>query len=140
MAAKLDRERMARVLAEASATSDAETAEKYGVTERTVWNYRKRLSTDPELAKAYGRLLAAEVRGWQEARVRSLQAAAKRAAELIAQETDLDKISKYIEKTGGVDMVGAALGVSDVPAGRSAAPEEDPGGEEGDPSEERAIQ
>lgn len=44
-----NRERAATVLVEAAYTDDEKAAEKWGVTRVSIWGWRKRLATDPQL-------------------------------------------------------------------------------------------
>lgn len=50
MVAKIDYDKVARVIADAAIFGDAEAASKNGVSIRSVRNYRSRLETDPQLA------------------------------------------------------------------------------------------
>lgn len=110
---KFNRVRAARVLLEAETIgNDRKAAEKLGITDRTIRNYRKALESDPVLSALFREYATEEARGWHIARVRALRIANQRAVELLEVEADLDKITRFIEKTGGVDMAGEALGVS----------------------------
>lgn len=52
----LDFEKAAKVLVEASYTSDNKAANKYGVTPRTIRNYRTRLDEDENFAEVFLKL------------------------------------------------------------------------------------
>lgn len=49
----VDLDRLAMILVEASFFGDRRAAEKWGITARTVHNYRKRLNTDAEFSKLF---------------------------------------------------------------------------------------
>jgi hypothetical protein len=109
---EFNRERAARVLVEAEAIgNDQKAAKALKISDRSIRNYRKRLATDPALAALFRDYSEEELRGWHLSRVRALRRANERAVDLIEKETDLDKVTRFIEKTGGVDMAGEALGV-----------------------------
>lgn len=50
MPLKLDYDRVAIILVEAVYYGDIKTAERWGITERTIQNYRNKLDNDPELS------------------------------------------------------------------------------------------
>jgi len=54
-----DPERAASILADATVLSDGKVAEKYGISRKTVLNYRKRLETDETLRQLYAQKLKA---------------------------------------------------------------------------------
>jgi len=54
-----DPERAASILADATVLSDGKVAEKYGISRKTVLNYRKRLETDETLRQLYAEKLKA---------------------------------------------------------------------------------
>jgi hypothetical protein len=129
MASKLNRERAARVLVEAEAIGNDQKASKLlKISDRSIRNYRKALTTDPVLAALFREYSEEELRGWRLARVRALRRANERAVELIEAEPDLDKVTRFIEKTGGVDMAGEALGVGSEHHQHRPPPPEDPSG------------
>ena len=137
MAAEFNRERAARVLVEAEACgNDRKAAEALKISDRSIRNYRKRLVTDPVLAALFREYSEEELRGWHIARVRALRRANVRAMELLDAEGDLDKVTRFIEKTGGVDMAGEALGVgSQHHQSGSPAAEDSSGEAEGEGAE-----
>lgn len=53
MAKRLNYELVAQILVEAAYLGDRETCEKYGITTRTIRNYRKRLREDAELSEIF---------------------------------------------------------------------------------------
>lgn len=110
---RLRRERAARALLEAETIgNDRKAAEKLGITDRTIRNYRKALETDPQLAALFREHAEREAKNWHIARVRALRIANQRAVALLETETDLDKVTRFIEKTGGTDLAAEALGVT----------------------------
>lgn len=60
----LDFEKAAKVLVEASYTSDNKAANKYGVTPRTIRNYRTRLDEDENFAEVFLKLKKEADRYW----------------------------------------------------------------------------
>lgn len=135
-APKLNRERAARILVEAEAIgNDRKASEKLGITDRTIRNYRTALESDPELSALFRKYAAAESRSWHLARTRALRIANQRAVQLLENEEDLDKVTRFIEKTGGVDIAGEALGVSSRP-GREGPPAPEDAGDTGEGSAE----
>ena len=134
---KLNRERAARVLVEAeSIGNDQKAAKQLKISDRTIRNYRKLLETDGDLAALFRAYSEEEFRGWHLARVRALRRANERAVELIEKETDLDKVTRFIEKTGGVDMAGEALGVGSQHHQPGPSPSAHQGGAPGAEDEE----
>lgn len=135
--ARINRERVARILVEAEAIgNDLKAAKLLKISDRSIRNYRKLLGTDVPLAELFRVYSEEELRGWRLARVRALRRANERAVELIEKETDLDKVTRFIEKTGGVDMAGEALGVGSEHHQPGPAAAEDQGREAGDVGEE----
>jgi len=129
---KLNRERAARVLVEAEACgNDQKAAKQLKISDRSIRNYRKLLATDEVLAALFREYSEEEFRGWHLARVRALRRANERAVELIETEPDLDKVTRFIEKTGGVDIAGEALGVGSHHHQQREAAAEDPSGSDG---------
>lgn len=135
-----DRERAIKVLVDAETFGVAKACKRWGVTDQTVRNYRRRLQGDPEFLDAltckHREIELSRSRAnadWYKARQKSLRRTLQRADELVSQETDLDKITRYLDKLGNLDIMGEALGVS----GRSncqspkasEAPGHDPGRE-----------
>lgn len=61
---RLDYERAATILVEAVYYGDIKTAERWGVTERTIQNYRSKLDGDPELSGFFALKKAAFESEW----------------------------------------------------------------------------
>lgn len=57
-------ERIAEVLVAAFLNGDRKTAERYGVTDRTLRNWRKLLDTDPKLSELFRAKKAQASEGW----------------------------------------------------------------------------
>lgn len=130
--ARINRDRVARILVEAEAIgNDLKAAKLLKISDRSIRNYRKLLGTDAALAELFRVYSEEELRGWRLARVRALRRANERAVELLEAEPDLDKVTRFIEKTGGVDMAGEALGVGSEHHQPGAPPPEDEGGPSG---------
>lgn len=128
---KFNPERAARVLVEAEAIgNDLKAAKQLKISDRTIRNYRKALTTDEEFAELFRKYSEEELRGWRLARVRALRRANERAVDLLEKEKDLDKVTRFIEKTGGVDIAGEALGVGSQHHQPSPSPPADAEGDE----------
>ncbi|GAA6759255.1 hypothetical protein [Thermus oshimai] len=63
---RFNRARAAFVLAEAELLGDAAACAKYGLSDRTLRNYRARLQRDPELAALFRERLGALGKRWEE--------------------------------------------------------------------------
>ena len=130
---KLNREKAARALIEAEAIgNDRKAAEKLGISDRTIRNYRKARDADPVLSALFREYAAEEAKGWHIARVRALRKASERASELLETEADLDKVTRFMEKAGGTDLAAEALGVSSNHTGVRPQAEELAGAEPAD--------
>ena len=133
-APSFDKARAIKVLVDAEVFGVAKACKRWGCTDQTVRNYRKRLLNDPEFLEALGakqqelikRRTLAET-GWLEARTRSLRKTLKRADSLIATETDLDKVTRYLDKVGNLDIVSGVLGVGVPNPGEDQEPAENAG-------------
>ena len=77
----LNRDLAAAVLLEAVFTSDGAACDKYGISIRTIQNYRRRLHEDPELAGVFATKKALFDRAWADDLVRALRGAALFIAE-----------------------------------------------------------
>lgn len=121
----LNRDRAARILADASALGDKKAAEKWSVSEKTVGNYRRRLAADPELSDMFRRLVAEGERSWHAARARALRAVMARIEEVAATEADLDKLSRAAKNMGEVDLTLSALNVGNRDDSEGTAAAED---------------
>jgi hypothetical protein len=117
----VDKVRAAEILADANALgSDKKAAEKWGCTERTIRNYRRRMQEgDEEISSKFRKLESEAAAGWAMQRVLALNAAMKRACELLPFETSLKEIGSFVESVGGVDVAKQVLG-----EGGSARPED----------------
>lgn len=67
------RELMATVLADSVFAKDKEVAAKYGIDEKTVQNYRRRLASDPLLRGVFDSKIAALEAGWVREMPRALR-------------------------------------------------------------------
>lgn len=70
-----DYDRAAMILTEAAYRGDQETARRWGISERTIYNYRKRVETDEKLAELFAAKKAAFERGWADELPASIRAA-----------------------------------------------------------------
>ena len=122
--AQLDRERAAAVIFEAAFSRDHLVAEKYGITTRTITNYRRRLDRDVALAG-----LVAARRGAFEQATRGLppvliealerldeMAAQARAGQPVSAEA-LESISEALRSVLGALPSSRALPPSAIPRG-----------------------
>jgi hypothetical protein len=130
---RFDRARAAQLLADARALgSDEKAAKQWGVSSRTIRNYRTRMQGDAELAGSFRKLEETELAGWSAERILALNAAMKRARELIPAETSLKALGEFVEKVGAVDVAKEMLGgerAGDREAGEGPAGGEDPAAE-----------
>ena len=63
--AKFKIDRAAAALAEAQLKSDAQVAEVFGVSVRSLESWRARLTWDPQLREAYEKMVEAKLKPWQ---------------------------------------------------------------------------
>ncbi len=81
---KHDKERIAEILLDAYLNGDRKTAEKHGVTDRTLRNWRKLLDSDPKLSELFRAKKARVSEGWADEVPGALRASVaflRRAAE-----------------------------------------------------------
>lgn len=83
---KFDAEFAATVLLEALFTSDRKACEKYGITTRTVENYRARLNSDADFSAFFLKKKAQLDRAWAD----DLTATARKAARFIGSVAESD--------------------------------------------------
>jgi hypothetical protein len=81
LSTNFNRELAAAVLIEAAFRSDADSCSKYGVSLRSLQNYRRRLHEDPELAAIFNTKKALFDRAWADDLVKALKGAAVFIAE-----------------------------------------------------------
>lgn len=106
---KLDVVRAARALVDAHQIGDAKAAAAAGVSKRSVQIWRTQLGTNAELRIAYELRLEQRETAWTQERVEALRVVLARAVELAKTETDLDKLTRFVDKVGGVDVAGKVL-------------------------------
>lgn len=128
----------AKVLADATLLGgDQRSAEKHGVSRRTVDRYRARLDAgDNELSQLVEKKLRLVERSWHRVRNRGLTVLVERMIALAATETDFDKVTRATMALGELDMAGAVLNVGGENRSEGTPPPEDEGGgepEAGDP-------
>ena len=133
-APSFDKARAIDILVDAELCGVAKACKRWGVTRQTVNNYRRRLQSDDEFLQALAskkqeqaRRRAAAEAGWLDARTRSLRKTLKRADALIALETDLDKVTRYLDKVGNLDIVSGVLSVGVSDTGEDQEPAENAG-------------
>lgn len=155
---KIDYDKAARILVDAAQLGPQKAAEKHGITDKTVRNYRRRLETDEELSAAFRRLSAGAVAlfqiqqaqaelGWRQEHHAALrrgmqvqQALFDRVMELAPKITDAKELKELIVAVGRanqglIDSATAqeALGVGDSDGPQGAGPQaparDDAGGE-----------
>jgi len=103
--------RAAQILCEAYASGDKRAAAKFGVTVKTIYNYRVRLKTDPELKQLYQFEMSEISRGWHDSRRKLLRAACERAIELLPSFTaeNIKDLANLLDKAGQLDIAVGAL-------------------------------
>ena len=128
---RLDYEKAAVILVEAAYYGDAKTAERWGITDRTIQNYRGRLDSDPELSSYFALKKAAFENEWANeipAAIRSALRFIVRAGELadpknpeaIHAVAGALKIVTEVELTR--EIINARLGRYDRPDGEEDRP------------------
>jgi hypothetical protein len=105
----MDRDRAIKIIIDAEQFGDANACKKWEITRQTLRNYRNRLDEDPELCQALAILRGKAERSWKRERQRFLGRALRRAAALLKNEEDLDKVSRAIERIGNLDVASEAL-------------------------------
>jgi hypothetical protein len=108
--ARIDVERAARMLCDLHDLGPEQTAKLHRVTTRTLRRYKALVDEDAALKAKYLELATLRDGAWATERAKALRAAVARATELVAKEEDLDKITRFIEKVGSVDVAGMVLG------------------------------
>jgi site-specific recombinase XerC len=104
--ARIDVERAARMLCDLHDLGPEQTAKLHRVTTRTLRRYKALVDEDAALKAKYLELATLRDGAWATERAKALRAAVARATELVAKEEDLDKITRFIEKVGSVDVEG----------------------------------
>lgn len=110
---KFDRERALRVLVDAAQMGDRQAAERWKVSEKTVRNYRQRLSGDPSLAEAF-RVKNAEVsEDWRRERLDFLRFGIGKLKQLVEQATpaQIRDVAGAVKIVGDLEVVAGALSV-----------------------------
>lgn len=82
---KLRQERTAHILADAAVLGDQLTAKRWGITPRTVQNYKRLLGKNEALTDLYRKKLAVYEKQWGDEGLRFLRRAIAKLDELIAQ-------------------------------------------------------
>lgn len=125
---RFDRERAAHILADAVAIGDKPAAERNGITERTLRNYRKRLQSDPELSKLFRAKKDAldsdrdaERLEWSRELRRAVHVGVAKARQMIeALPADrfehLRDVVGFVKVFGELDITKRALGDDDEPS------------------------
>ena len=118
MSVPFDKARAIKILVDAETLGIVKACKRWEVTRQTVYNYRSRLGSDAQFLQALTARQQAKQKiqtiaeaGWLAARTRSLRKTLKRADALIEKETDLDKVTRYLDKVGNLDIVSGVLGV-----------------------------
>jgi hypothetical protein len=124
---RIDRERAANILVDAFQLGDLKAAKKWGITDRTLRNYRARLASDASLSAIFRDKMAAADRSWHADRTRTLRILMSRMVALAQTETDLDKLSRAVKEVGGVDVAVSALNVGDSADSQVPEPSAPPG-------------
>jgi len=110
--AKFNRERASRILVDAIAFGDRTAAKRWGITEKTIGRYRKRLESDRELSESVRAKGQKADKDWSKARLRSLRATLKKANELVrmANRADLlGAVTEHLRVLGELDIAATVL-------------------------------
>jgi hypothetical protein len=129
---KFDYETAAKALADAKFAGDRRACEKHGVAERTLRGYRKRLDSDPELARLYQHFLGLETASMQAKRARgelrwrletqkALASIARRVADLSVTCENIDLLSKAFARMGEPEYTSELLNAGDASTNRVQA-------------------
>lgn len=107
-----DPERKAQILVEAHFTNDQDVAERWGITSRTIRNYRKGLAKDAQLSTLFQLKKEHYEKEWKAEGVRFLRKALAKLEALIEKADSPDYIPKVagaIKIVGELDVVKNAL-------------------------------
>jgi hypothetical protein len=126
-----------RAVAEMRVIGAKAAAKKHKVTERTLWNWQRRLRELADEATKDGKREAAgaaevvskalEGAGgyWRRKLRAALGVGLDRLALIAVQETDPDKLSRALERLAEVEVTAEALGVGTASAGEGGEPSSD---------------
>jgi hypothetical protein len=145
-----DPDRAARILVDAAQFGDRKTAESWGITEKTIGNYRRRMSTDASLSDLFLEKKRAADASWQQTRIRCIRKGIDRLEVLFGkadQVEHIEVVSRAIERLGNLDVASKVLDVGDYAYqprpvasedANGASEGEDAAGEEGRPGNAQA--
>lgn len=102
-------EQKARILVECGEDGVQTVAKRNGMNRQTISRWRKDMLVEPELAAKVQQLLERREAAWAKERTAALNALTRRITKLAATEKDMDKLSKAVERLGGVDVAGRLL-------------------------------
>lgn len=127
---KLNRTRAAEVLVDAHFLGVVRAAAKWGVTDRTVQNYRARLANDVELARLFVERRTQAAREWHDERLRFLKSGLAKLDELVSKASkpsDITAVANAVKVVGELQVAEDVLGGHGADPARpiSAAPEGD---------------
>lgn len=109
---RIDRARVATILIDAYQVGELAAAKRWGITDRTIRNYKTRLETDTELSRAFHEKKARVEADWLETSRRFLSRSIAKLEELVHQAgTDqIREVAGAIKIVGELDVVRSALG------------------------------
>lgn len=90
MAQKFPIERAATILAEADLFGDDRTAKRWGITTRTIYNYRNRAQSDAKLSESFTLKKRMLLVDWQADATRCIKVSLAKLTELIPEATKED--------------------------------------------------
>ncbi|ARV58044.1 hypothetical protein BZZ01_04810 [Nostocales cyanobacterium HT-58-2] len=96
-------ERAAVVLAESELFGDKQTAKRWGISDRTIRNYRTRMSEDEHLAALFHLKKEALTKDWQSDATKALKVSLNKLVELVQDNGKPDQIHAV---AGAVKIVG----------------------------------
>jgi hypothetical protein len=132
-----DRRRAARILADAAMMGDAKAAERWGVTDRSILNWRQRLENDDELAQAFVEELRKAEEDWRSERLKFLRLGLSKLTELVGKADgphDIRSVAEAVKVVGELQVASDVLNGSpatDQPNTRPPATSGDDGSGEG---------
>ena len=125
---KVDRERVARILVDASELGDALAAKRHNVSVRTVESYRAKYASDPNVAELCGTLKKAVVEDWLAAAKGTRRKLLKRVDALADSTDDLRTVAGALKIVHDAVLADELLNRGEQPldgAGVGGAPRPD---------------
>ncbi len=128
---QFNHERAALILCDAAFVGDTKTSQKWGVTLRTIANYRERLGNDPIFSNLFQLKRRALEENWKEELARAITTGVKKMARMIdaAPEgydfnaTALEAVTGAVKVLSEIQITTEVLNAGNVEQGQSGAKE-----------------